>query len=174
MPSTGVSVACTPRSRPLRTKPVRPCGVSDCGSSPETALALGFRRSSTIDSSSPRQTATEPQTFCAHSPAETVSSRESRFPISAVTASTSTTPTTAAMTHVHRPPRRHMLFPLRGQLVDNRDEKLPEALDCRDAHTLVGRVRELDLRAERQHVETAGHLAADDRGLEAGVHRRDD
>ena len=71
MPSTSVSVACTPRSRPLRMKPVRPCGVSDCGSSPHAALALGVRMSSTIASISPRQTPTAPQTFCAHSPAGT-------------------------------------------------------------------------------------------------------
>src|SRR5829696_7573470 len=123
-----------------------------------------------IASSWPRQTATDPQTFCAHSPAVTVSLRESRFPISAVTASTSTTPTTAAMTQAHRPPRRHMLFPLRRQFVDDRDQQLPEALDRRNAHALVRRMWELDLRPERQHVEMAGNLSADDRGLEAGVH----
>ena len=61
-------------------KLVRPWGVSDCGSSPTAAFtALGSRTSSTIVSSWPRHTATEPQTFCAHSPAETVSSRESWF-----------------------------------------------------------------------------------------------
>ena len=32
-------------------------------------MALGWRISSTIDSISPRQTATEPQTLSAHSPA---------------------------------------------------------------------------------------------------------
>ena len=39
------------------------------------------------------------------------------------------------------------------QLVDDADEELPEALDRRDAHALVGRMRELDLRPEREHVE---------------------
>ena len=33
------------------------------------------------------------------------------------------------------------------------DEELPEALHRRDADTLVGGMRELDLRAERDHVE---------------------
>ena len=59
------------------------------------------------------------------------------------------------------------------QLVDDADEQPPEALDGRDAHALVGRVRRLDLRAERDHVEPCD-LVADDRRLEAGVHGGDD
>ena len=72
------------------------------------------------------------------------------------------------------PRPRTSYLPGSRQLVDDGDQQLPEALDGRDANTLVGRVRELDLRAEREHVEMAGHLAADDRGLEPGVHRGDD
>ena len=48
IPSTIVSVACTARSRPLRTNPVRPCGVSDCGSSPPAVLA-SVRRPDVLD-----------------------------------------------------------------------------------------------------------------------------
>ena len=50
--------------------PVRPWGVSDCGSSEPEPADVGVRMSSTIASSSPRQTATVPQTLWAHSPAD--------------------------------------------------------------------------------------------------------
>ena len=50
--------------------PVRPCGVSDCGSSlPAAVCAFGSRMSLTMSSSSPRQTPIAPQTLCVHSPA---------------------------------------------------------------------------------------------------------
>ena len=39
------------------------------------------------------------------------------------------------------------------------DEQPPEALASRDAHPLVGRVRRLDLRAERDHVEARATLS---------------
>ena len=42
-PSTSVSVASTARSRPLRMNPVRPCGVSDCGSSLPAASRVRAR-----------------------------------------------------------------------------------------------------------------------------------
>ena len=47
IPSTIVSAACTPRSTPLRRNPVRPCGVSDCGSSPPAVLSA--RRPDVLD-----------------------------------------------------------------------------------------------------------------------------
>jgi hypothetical protein len=53
------------------------------------------------------------------------------------------------------------------------DEELPEPLDRRDAHALVRRVRRLDLRPERDHVE-AGDLVADHGRLQPGVNRGDD
>ena len=92
-------------------KPVRPCGVSDCGSSPTVALAFGVRMSSTIASISPRQTPTAPHTFCAHSPAGTGSPLSSSFPISAVTPSTSTTPTAMPRIQVSGPRPTSYFFP---------------------------------------------------------------
>ena len=45
------------------------------------------------------------------------------------------------------------------ELVDDADEEPPESLDGRNADTLVGRVRGLDLRAEREHVEGRATLS---------------
>src|SRR5918995_5543692 len=149
--------------------PVRPCGVSDCGSSAAVASAFGTRTSSTIDSSSPRQTPTAPQTLCAHSPAGTVSPLSSLPPTAAPMTITARTPTVARIQGSG--PR--MLLPGLRHLVDEGDEQRPEALDGGDAHALVGRMRELDLGAEREHVE-AGHLGPDHGRLEAGVNRGDD
>ena len=76
--------------------PVRPCGVSDCGSSlPDAVCALGSRTSLTMSSSSPRQTPIAPQTLCVHSPAGTTSPLSSRPPIAAPTMITAMTPTAA-------------------------------------------------------------------------------
>ena len=44
----------------------------------------------------------------------------------------------------------------------------------RDAHPLVGRMRALDLRADREHVQVPADLGADHGGLEAGVDRAHD
>src|SRR5262245_27295036 len=60
------------------------------------------------------------------------------------------------------------------KLVEECDEETPEALHRRDREALGGRVRELDLRAEREHVELLLHSAIDHRALEPGVHRRRD
>ena len=143
------------RSRPLRMnrRSVALRRSRDCGSSlPAAVCALGSRTSLTMSSSSPRQTPTAPQTLCAHSPARTVSPLSSRPPIAAPTMSTRRS--RRRRRGSRRAARaRHRLTSRLRQLVDEADEQPPEALDRGDAHALVGRVRELDLRAEREHVE---------------------
>ena len=114
--------------------------------------------SSTIASISPRQTPTAPHTFCAHSPAVTglaalvtVSDQRGDAEHQHDTDRDADDPGERSAPHV-------LLLPRLGQLVDDGDEQLPEALDRRDAHPLVGRVRKLDLRAEREHVQAPGTL----------------
>src|SRR5512143_1258326 len=54
------------------------------------------------------------------------------------------------------------------QLLEGREQELPEAIDRGDQHALVGRVRVLDLGAEGDHV-AARELRPQDAALEARV-----
>src|SRR5262249_39095397 len=129
------------------------------------------RTSSTIAFSSPRQAPIAPQTPCAHAPAGTVSALRSREPIAAVRPTTSARPAMTAT--VQTGPGRTALRRRSRELVHERDEQAPVALDGGEAERLAGRVGRADLRAEREHVEPR-NLAADHGRLESAVHRPDD
>ena len=154
MPSTIVSVACTARSRPVRTNPVRPCGVSDCGSSlPAAGKALGVRISSTMSSISPRQTPTAPHDALRPLARPTLSRRCRRACRSRrSTTITTTIPATIATIQASAP-RIAATSPGVENSSTTRDEQPPEALHGRDADTFVGGMRPLDLRADREHVQ---------------------
>ena len=131
--------AASPTAAPRRRSPGR---CSACGAS------------STMASISPRQTPTAPHDVlrplaCRHGLAAVVARRRSR----PVTTITSTMPD--ADDDPDDRGRASATVLRRRHLVDEGDEQLPEALHGRDADTLVGRMRELDLRPEREHVEAA-------------------
>src|SRR5215213_2941648 len=119
---------------------------------------------------SPSHAPVVPQTSSAQPEARTVSAVLSRpLSIAPITPETTITPRTIA-----RSRRAHASRSVRlRQLVEHFYEQPPKRLARRDAQALVRRVRRLDLRPERDHVE-ARDLVPDHRRLEAGVYGRDD
>ena len=99
--------------------------------------------------------------------------RSSRVPIAPVTTSTSTRPTAMPTIQVIGPPRMSTSF--RGR-TGRRPGRRAVARSARRWGRSRARRANAETRSgpEREHVEVAGHLAADDRGLEPGVHGRDD
>ena len=159
-------------SSPERTSAGLPCGVCDCGSSTAGSRRgrLTYSVDDVLDLAPPDADRSRTRSAPTDLPALSRRCRRGYRP------SRSRRAPARRRRRSRRSRRRCRASLLRRhrELVNDCDEQRPEALHGRNTYALVGGVRELDLRPDREHVERTVDLAADDGCLEPRMDCRDD